>query len=98
MLGHSLETGTMSLQIGLVFHNRVSLMKISYVITVFNKAPYIADVIRSLANEHSEVFESVEYIFVDDGSSDNSIEIIRENEALLPGKLVILEQENLGPR
>jgi len=71
-------------------------MKISYVITVFNKAPYIADVIRSLANEHSEAFDAVEYIFVDDGSSDNSIEIIRENEALLPGKLVILEQENLG--
>lgn len=71
-------------------------MKISYVITVFNKAPYIADVIRSLANEHSVAFEAAEYIFVDDGSSDNSIEIIRENEALLPGKLVILEQENLG--
>lgn len=71
-------------------------MKISYVITVHNKSPYLLHVIRSLAAEQDASSVCAEYIFVDDGSSDNSVEVIHKNEHLLPGKVIILEQDNQG--
>ncbi|WP_085908426.1 glycosyltransferase family 2 protein [Kiloniella majae] len=71
-------------------------MKISYVITVYNKAKYVADVIESLRVENDGQYEAVEYIFVDDGSTDNSIEVINQNKSLLAGDVKILEQENSG--
>ncbi|WP_179954267.1 glycosyltransferase family 2 protein [Denitrobaculum tricleocarpae] len=71
-------------------------MQVSYVITVYNKAPYLFDVIQSLAAEHSEPCAAAEYVFVDDGSSDNSVETIRAHQHLLPGKTIVLEQSNQG--
>lgn len=71
-------------------------MQVSYVITVYNKAPYLLDVIQSLAAEHAERLAAVEYIFVDDGSSDDSVAVIRKHQHLLPGETVILEQPNQG--
>lgn len=71
-------------------------MQVSYVITVYNKAPYLLDVIRSLATEHAVAPEAVEYIFVDDGSSDASVDTIKANQHLLPGETVILQQANQG--
>ncbi len=71
-------------------------MQVSYVITVYNKAPYLLDVIKSLAAEHEVAPAAVEYIFVDDGSSDGSIASIKANQQLLPGEVTILEQTNQG--
>ncbi|WP_421780662.1 glycosyltransferase family 2 protein [Kiloniella litopenaei] len=71
-------------------------MQISYVITVYNKAEYIADVIKSLSVENDEKPEAVEYIFVDDGSTDNSIAVIQASQHLLDGNVKIIAQENTG--
>lgn len=71
-------------------------MQVSYVITVYNKAPYLLDVIKSLAAEHAAAPAAVEYIFVDDGSSDASIDSIKANRQLLPGDVTILQQANQG--
>lgn len=71
-------------------------MKISYVITVYNKAPYILDVIKCLAAENSIQPEAVEYIFVDDGSSDESVDLINEHGHLLRSGFTVIEQENQG--
>ncbi|WP_120495876.1 glycosyltransferase family A protein [Kiloniella sp. EL199] len=71
-------------------------MRISYVITVYNKAEYIANVIESLCVENDGIYNTVEYIFVDDGSTDNSVEVIRQGKSLLNGDVKILEQENSG--
>jgi glycosyltransferase involved in cell wall biosynthesis len=71
-------------------------MNISYVITVYNKAPYIADVIHSLASEYQQTPEHLEYIFVDDGSSDDSVHQIQALQEELPGEVIIIEQENQG--
>ncbi|AUG53960.1 glycosyltransferase family 2 protein [Thalassospira marina] len=71
-------------------------MNISYVITVFNKAPYITDVIDALATEYEQLPEKLEYIFIDDGSSDDSVEQIRKNQDRLPGQVIIIKQENQG--
>jgi len=67
---------------------------VSYVITVFNKEDYLPEVIRSL--EAQVDIDEREYIFVDDGSSDRSVEVIRECTKDLDAKTVIIEQENLG--
>lgn len=71
-------------------------MQVSYVITVYNKAPYLLDVIKSLAAEHAVAPAAAEYIFVDDGSSDASIDSIKANQQLLLGDVIILEQANQG--
>ena len=67
---------------------------VSYVITVYNKAPYLPGVIDSLAAQEGD-FER-EFIFVDDGSSDNSMQVVH---AATKGwhNVRILAQENAGP-
>ncbi len=67
---------------------------VSYVITVFNKEEYLPEVIRSL--EAQIGIEEREYIFVDDGSSDCSVQVIRDCTRDLDAKTIIIEQENLG--
>jgi glycosyltransferase involved in cell wall biosynthesis len=67
---------------------------VSYVITVFNKEEYLPEVIRSL--EAQVGIKEREYIFVDDGSSDRSVDVIKECTGDLDAKTVIIEQENLG--
>lgn len=49
-------------------------LSLSIVIPVFNKAPYIADLVRSIQNQKSMEWE---IIFVDDGSTDSSETICR---------------------
>ena len=66
----------------------------SYVITVYNKAPCIPELIKSLQNQSGN-FER-EYIFVNDGSTDNSLDVLRESCKALPNALVI-SQSNKGP-
>ncbi|NVJ91347.1 MAG: glycosyltransferase [Methylocystaceae bacterium] len=67
---------------------------VSYVITVFNKEEYLPEVIRSL--EAQVEIDTREYIFVDDGSSDNSVQVIKDCTQDLNAKIIIIEQENLG--
>jgi len=67
---------------------------VSYVITVFNKEEYLPEVIRSL--EAQIGIDTREYIFVDDGSSDHSVQVIKDCTKDLDAKTVIIQQENLG--
>ncbi|MDV7339883.1 glycosyltransferase family 2 protein [Terasakiella sp. A23] len=67
---------------------------VSYVITVFNKEEYLPEVIRSL--EAQVDIDTREYIFVDDGSTDNSVQVIKDCTKDLDATTIIIEQENLG--
>ena len=51
--------------------------KISVIIPVWNTEKYILKCINSLKNQ---TYKNIEFIFIDDASSDNSVNIIKENQ------------------
>lgn len=71
-----------------------SVSKISFVITVFNKAPFLPAVIKGL-KQQTGPFER-EFIFIDDGSRDDSVAVIQRETAGLEN-VRIVAQENHGP-
>ncbi len=67
---------------------------VSFVVTVFNKERYLEATLNSVLAQEGD-FEK-EFIVVDDGSSDRSVEIARDLVGSLPhGK--VIEQPNSGP-
>ena len=51
------------------------MVKVSFVCPIFNKSKYLKDVLNAL-NKQTENLEK-EFIFVNDGSSDNSLELLK---------------------
>jgi len=49
--------------------------KISIIIPVYNKEKYLENTIKNITNQN---YKNIEIIFVDDGSTDNSINIIKQ--------------------
>jgi len=66
---------------------------ISFVVPVFNKAAYLTETLRSIAGQRG-AFER-EWIFVDDGSSDDSLAILRAHTRDWPN-VTIVSQKNRG--
>jgi Glycosyl transferase family 2 len=81
-----------------VYHARTSqgprLTGISFIVTVFDKRLYLPAVIESLARQEGP-FER-EFVFVDDGSSDGSADLIAELTRGWRDKVLILHQPNRG--
>src|SRR5277367_4705267 len=76
------------------WHHRAAMASVSYVVTVYNKAPALSFLIAGLDAQQGD-FER-EFIFVDDGSTDGSLSVLR---ALTTGwrDVTIVEQANAGP-
>jgi len=67
--------------------------KVSFVITVYNKAAFLPGVINALKNQTGTFAR--EFIFVNDGSTDNSWNIVkRETDGL--DNVVLIDQVNQG--
>ena len=66
-------------------------MKISIVTVAFNSGQTIADTIRSV---RLQTYDHVEYIIVDGGSTDNTLDIIRENGIDFPNLKWISEKDH----
>lgn len=64
--------------------------KVSVLIPVYNSEIYIADAIRSALDQ---TYTNIELIIVDDGSTDNSLQIAKEFES---EKVKVFSQSNLG--
>lgn len=68
-------------------------MKISIVTPNYNYASFISQTIESVINQNYSDFE---YIIIDDGSTDNSVEIIKSYVAKYPNNIFLIRQENKG--
>ena len=66
---------------------------VSVIIPVYNCAAYLPECLDSVI---AQTESSWEIICVDDGSTDDSVSVLREYERSLGGKLRIIEQENAG--
>ncbi len=67
---------------------------VTIVIPVYNVAPYLDECLRSVLNQ-TYPKESMEIIAINDGSTDNSLEILRSYRNKLPS-MQIIDQENKG--
>ena len=65
---------------------------ISVVVPVYNGEKYLQECINSITNQ---TFVSFEAIFVDDGSTDSTFRILRDN-SLLDNRIKIIRQSNSG--
>jgi len=68
-------------------------MKISIVTPNYNYSKYIARTIESVI---AQDYINYEHIIVDDGSTDNSVEIIKSYQEKYPDKIKLVIQENKG--
>lgn len=71
-------------------------LKYSVIIPLYNKAPYIRKALESVI---AQTFKDFELIVVDDGSSDNSIDIVNEffeRFQISDFRFQILQQKNAG--
>ncbi len=66
-------------------------MKISVVVPVYNTSRFLRQCVDSLINQ---TLKDVEFIFVDDGSTDDSLEILKQYQEK-DERVKILHQENL---
>ena len=48
---------------------------VSFVVPVYDKAPYLPHVIEAIRNQAGDFAR--EYVFIDDGSTDESLDIVR---------------------
>ena len=68
---------------------------ISYILTVYNKENYLKNTLASLRSQSGN-FEK-EFIFVDDCSTDNSVELIKQETKGWNNVKIIRNGENKGP-
>lgn len=68
-------------------------IKISVVMPIYNTAIFLSRCLESL---HNQSFADIEYILVDDGSKDNSLDICK-SYADIDKRFVVISKENGGP-
>ena len=68
------------------------MVKVSVIIPVYNVEPYLKQCMDSVVGQ---TLKDIEIICVDDGSTDNSLDILREYAAE-DSRIQIIEQKNAG--
>jgi len=68
-------------------------LKISIVTPNYNYSIYLNDLFESIINQK---YENFEHIIVDDGSSDNSVEVIKKYVEKYPNNVKLITQKNSG--
>lgn len=66
---------------------------VSVITTVYNCEKYISQSVESILDQN---FKDLEYIIVDDGSSDSTLSIIKDHAGRDPRLIIIENTENLG--
>jgi len=76
----------------LIHENNVDLPFVSVIIPVFNVCNYVAECIDSIINQ---TLKNIEIICIDDGSTDNSLDIIKKY-AIIDSRIAIYSENNCG--
>lgn len=66
---------------------------VSVIIPVYNRATLVPQAIDSIL---SQTYDNVEIIAINDGSTDNSLEVLRKYEKKWPDKVRVINQDNQG--
>ena len=67
--------------------------KVSVIVPVYNTSKYLVRCMEALVNQ---TLEEIEILAVNDGSTDNSLEILKKYEVQYPQKVRVLSKENGG--
>lgn len=67
--------------------------KISIIVTVYNAEKYISECLESILKQ---TYQNIEVIIVNDGSTDNSENILRKFKQRNPNKIILINQKNQG--
>lgn len=70
--------------------------KFSIILSVYNDEKYLEESIESIINQNIGFKDNVQFIIVNDGSTDESKNIIRKYVSKFPDNIVALSQENKG--
>ena len=70
-------------------------MKISIVIPNYNKSNYITECLQSCLNQ---TYKNIEVIFIDNESTDNSLEIVKKNKEQTKSNFIIDCAKNIYPQ
>ena len=68
-------------------------IRVSVIVPVYNTAGYLRRCMDALVNQS---LEEIEILVINDGSTDESPEILREYEKKYPSKVKVIHQENRG--
>ena len=68
-------------------------MKVSTIITIYNREKYLRDCVCSL---FEQTLDNVEYIFVDDASTDNSLSVLEKMIEQYPFRKQQVRYQKLG--
>ncbi len=69
------------------------MKKVSVIVPVYNMEKYLIQCMDSLVNQ---TLDDIEIIFINDGSSDKSLDLIKEYKKHYSNKIKIIDQENAG--
>jgi glycosyltransferase involved in cell wall biosynthesis len=67
-------------------------LKISVIMSVYNHQDYVADAIESIIGQ---TYVNLEFLIINDGSTDDSLKIIQKYEKL-DSRIIVINQVNLG--
>lgn len=73
--------------------NSINQPRVSILIPSYNHSAYIEKTIRSVWEQN---YSNLELVVIDDGSTDNSREILARLKLVSPISMVVIEQENAG--
>ena len=76
--------------------NLDSNLDVSVVVPVYNEVDNVTPLSRTIKNVFSEMDASFEIIFVDDGSSDGTVEALKKVKAEIPEMQVVIFRNNFG--
>lgn len=71
--------------------------KFTIISAFYNTGEYLKESIESVINQDIGFEDNVQYILVDDGSTDNTNEIALHYQQLYPNNILVLSKENGGP-